>query len=43
MKARKIESENARLFIGVRINFSRWGQRRHFVYQFQIAEDQCSL
>ena len=43
MKVTKIESEKARSFMGVRRNFSRGGQRRHFVYHFQIADDQCSL
>jgi len=23
--------------------FFQWGQRRHFVYHFYIADDQCSL
>jgi len=42
VKARRNESEKARSFMGVRRNFSR-GERRHFVYHFQIADDQCSL
>jgi len=42
VKARKHESEKARSFMGVRSYFSR-GQRRHFVYHFQIADDQCSF
>jgi len=28
---------------GVRRNFYGVGQCRHFVYHFQIADDQCSL
>jgi len=43
VKARKNESEKARSFMGVRRNFSREGQRRYFVYHFQIADDQCYL
>jgi len=43
-KVTKSESEKARSFMGVRRNFSREvGQRRHFVYHFQIADDRCSL
>jgi len=42
VKARKNESEKARSFMSVRRNFS-WGERRHFVYHFQIADDQCFL
>ena len=41
-KVTKSETEKARSFTGVRRNFSR-GQRRHFVYHFQIADDQCFL
>jgi len=41
-KQRKNESEKARSFMGVGRNFSR-GQPRHFVYQFLISDDQCSV
>jgi len=42
VKARKNESEKARSFMGIRRNSST-GERQHFVYHFQIADDQCSL
>jgi len=42
VKARKNESEKAQSFMGVRTNSSR-EERRHFVYHFQITDDQCSL
>jgi len=42
VEAPKNESEKARSFMVVRRNFST-GERRHFVYHFQIADDQCSL
>jgi len=42
VKARQNESEKARSFMGVRRYGSR-RERRHFVYHFQIADDQCSL
>jgi len=35
-------SEKALSFMGVRRNISR-GARPHFVYYFEIADDQCSL
>jgi len=41
-KVMKNKSEKTRSFMGVRRNFSR-GQRRNFVYHFQIADNQCSL
>jgi len=36
------KSEKVLSFMGVGRNFSR-GARPHFVYHFQIADDQCSL
>jgi len=42
VKAQKNESEKARSFMGVRRNSSR-GEGRHVVYNFQIADNQCSL
>jgi len=41
--SKKNESEKARSFTGVRRNFSRGGQGQHFVYHFQIADDQYYL
>jgi len=42
-KVTKSESEKARSFMGVRRTFAGGGQRRHSVFRFQIADDQCSL
>jgi len=39
MKVTKNESEKAQSFMGVRRTFSSEGQRRHFVYHFQIIDD----
>jgi len=43
MKVTKNESEKTRSFTGVRRTLSSEGERRHFVYHFQIVDDQRSL
>jgi len=31
------------MVMGVRRNFSRWGQSRHFAYPFQVSDDAMQM